>query len=659
MTPGDAAVGSRKLEQVRERAAHTVTAPNAGSSPPWRGFLPSIVVIAAISLLHFVDVRGYGNLWWGDFGNWIHTIQRMADGETLFRDVYWASPPLAAWTYAGLATLTGTSLSAVWLWSGVTFLLLAAVYLALIYQTMPSPWAVAAASAGWVFTLALAARQGAPLPAGMYIISSPLGAVLILACTVTALHALRSGSRHWDVYVGLLAGACVLTKQDYWVPAAWLVWALPVLRLWARTPRRPQIADLIAPIVSVLVIAAGFTALVAGPGWAIAYESVGGFGHVEELGFLARGYPTWSRLVEGAFATWLLLGAGVVVFFAAGARPGRATVRDLAVLSLLLAVTTWTYVYFGDRTVRAPVVEFPSEFQGALGHYLRTGVDLTKPLLRRLQVAVIDRLVPPWVSLALFGIVLVRFRARLAEPKVAACVLLLGAATALRVRRLFEYAGWYAFLLEVPAYALAFDLLVDYAAPVRRRLAVFAGLSALLVSSYIYFVSTPGRFAGDRRPMEWVTTKQGLLAMPVNEANDYRWLDSTLARVDPTGQRPLVALGYTGGFAYFLKRENPMVGTQGFRLSSERPEFALSHLRIRRNELLMLDSRAFATTLVWTHDQSMSRWDRTFRMNHYETFDRPIFERIKAGCRAVARNQEPRPFFTLYDCSPQSAPGIR
>lgn len=52
---------------------------------------------------HTALVWGYTGTCWGDYGMWLHQVERVAQGDALYRDVYVSTPPLAFRMLGGAA----------------------------------------------------------------------------------------------------------------------------------------------------------------------------------------------------------------------------------------------------------------------------------------------------------------------------------------------------------------------------------------------------------------------------------------------------------------------------------------------------------------------------------------------------------------------------
>jgi hypothetical protein len=142
-------------------------------------------------------------------------------------------------------------------------------------------------------------------------------------------------------------------------------------------------------------------------------------------------------------------------------------------------------------------------------------------------------------------------KARQSKREWWAVLLLLGFCLVCRARRLFEYTEWYHFLLEIPAYLWAIQLL--FPQPREKVLkALQAGLAGLILAGvYSYWFLGAGSFT--RRGVgELLKTPRGSIRVSAEQIQQFQTLEELLYRIDPASTRPLFAFGYTGGFNYCL-----------------------------------------------------------------------------------------------------------
>jgi len=183
----------------------------------------ALATLIALWGLHVYATWGQVGLFGGDYARWLHEIDRFAHGEVPYRDYYWAFPPMSAWVLGSIGRVFGSQLAVM---SAATVLLSLLIYVAFfIYasQLIPQSLLLETVLAGVVLSAAYAQVQSVPLPIGMYSPAVPLGFLLLLCALLASLHNWRHPRNSGAALVGLLGGLCILTKQDFWIPALYLV----------------------------------------------------------------------------------------------------------------------------------------------------------------------------------------------------------------------------------------------------------------------------------------------------------------------------------------------------------------------------------------------------------------------------------------------------
>src|SRR5688500_58330 len=95
---------------------------------------------------------------------------------------------------------------------------------------------------------------------------------------------------------------------------------------------------------------------------------------------------------------------------------------------------------------------------------------------------------------------------------------------------------------------------------------------------------------------------------------------------------------------------------QGFRLSNyPSPDSAYRAALAEKDRLILLDSPSYGDAVPVSRFAPW-RWQPEMQQNSYMRDDRPLFERLKQGCRVV-REPDSRSIFTVYDCAPSGAGG--
>jgi hypothetical protein len=207
------------------------------------------------------------------------------------------------------------------------------------------------------------------------------------------------------------------------------------------------------------------------------------------------------------------------------------------------------------------------------------------------------------------------------------------------MRRGFQYVEWYHIMAELPLYS----------ALLPSRALRHASLAVLLVmSGYLYYRNGIGPLTS-KPHLERIETKRGLVYMRPQDASDYWAVLAAIDRIDPSGQRPLFAFGYTGGFNYFFGRKNPTSLTQGFSFSYNPPPEKLPA------ETIFLYNTHWDVMGVPSTELKPWRWRQDFVTNPFIAHDLPRFQGLVRGCRTAETVQGSlysRLVFTLYECRP-------
>jgi hypothetical protein len=502
------------------------------------------------------------------------------------------------WIVGGWARLFGTDLAPVSaLMAGVAVAILG-LHAYLVSRTVPArlaPWVTAASL---VLALALAQRESASLMLGMYTPAASIGGLLLLAALAIRFVPDRVDDPRRNVALGLLCGAMVLTKHDFWLPAAFLVIA-------SRSGA--------AAMAALFTVATGALAIGLTAGIAVLPQVVTGFGHAQEFGMY--GLPDWEGLTVAAIAT-LLCAVGIAHIL--GARP-RYRVILLAAATVLMALHL-------AMSARHGIASTPAA--------------LLLHLARRLSTQL-----PPILLPAVLWVVVASWRLRLSHATwllaaLAFCIVA-------RARRGFFFTEWYHVLLEVPVYVIA---LLAMAPGTRTSWRLRTGLAAVLAFGIAaeWSLGRPAFVPGRRLPA--LDTPRGVVHWRPYEADQMRWLASELEMRDPAGTRPIFAFRYSGGYSYFLQRPAAAGTTLGFLLSRFRPDSLVLALRRHQPSIFALDTRDLDSLRVRRPGVPLASWLWPTRLNHYVRFDRPYFQRLLVGCRPVSTFPTDDPILTLYDC---------
>lgn len=587
----------------------------------------AILLALALLAIHTLQVWGYTGVFWGDIGRWSHEVERFALGELPYRDFQWHYPPLGLWVEGTLARVLGTDRLPLSLITTALAAALVATFTVYARDVLGRPDA-AVMTIALVLALAFAQRVGAPLPLGLYSPAALVGAVCIAnAARFFARHRVDP-SPHDAEWMALWAALAVLSKQDFWIPAAFLVGAMTLLT------RRPG-----AIVVSGGVTLLGVAAIVVTAGAGVLLPLAGGFGHAQLAG--GQGFPSWERIAVDLFALSLVSGG---VFLVASVAARRLMVGPLLGAAVLAAVTGGLHMAASMRTVLPDPGSLLTPTQEAMSYHLREGQPLLRPALGWLRRRVSQTPIPVSLAPALLLLTAYHWK-RLPDTRRVTVALLLGLAIALRARRAFEGTEWFEFLLSLPILVASVELLLSLRpeVPLRRvRLGMVGALALLAAWGFVAY----GRGWGTMRVNPQVTTtRRGDVRWIAPQARDYLGVMAALDSLDPARQRPLLAFGFTGGWNYFTERHNPYPFTQDFFFSAFDADSVLSLPRPKG--LFLIDNPALANGSFGAATFDVSRWEQPRVPAPYDTFDRPRFDRLRQGCAHVPVD---RTMFVVYAC---------
>lgn len=617
------------------RSPHRVPAPSTlpfgPSDPPvsTRRTAGLAAFAAVLLLLHAWHVWGHTSLMWGDIGRWSHEVERLANGELPYRDFQWHYPPLGLWVEGMLARIVGTDhpdLTAI----ATALSIVIAASTAVFSQRVLRRDDPLLLGASLVLAFAYAQTNGPALPMGLYSPGALVGAVCIAIALVAFVRELDAPSSANATWMALWAGLAVLSKQDFWIPSAYIV-GVSFLRS----------RQLLPPLVSAAVVALGLGAIVATAGASVILPMVGGFGHARLAG--GQGFPSWERLTVDFFALAAVCGPFLVLL---GLVTRRWHWRSIATVALLGAATGALFVAMTMQVQPPAPGELPNRAQDLLRPHLATGGSLLRPAAGLLVKRWLQTPLPVSLPPLLLLLTAWRWRALPAGPR-GRVALLLGLAIALRARRAFEATEWVEFLFTVPILLLAVELLVPLDEGARRRLRLATG-GALAVLALLAY-KREGRGWGTDRYFPAVTeTLRGNVHWSEGGARDYRRILATVDSLDPSRQRPLFAFGFSGGWNYWLKRRNPYPFTQDFYYSAFDADSVLALPRPAGLILFDLDPRLLDTGGSYGAARfDVRRWEQPRVAPPYGFYDRPRFMRLMEGCTPVPLE---RVIVKIYQC---------
>jgi hypothetical protein len=631
-------VGTRTLS-VRRFGPWEFTLPGQQHPTYWL----ALIVLFVLATAHLTLVWGYAGLYWGDAGRWLHEIDRFAHGELLYADFYWPFPPLAMWLLGTFARIFGTNTQVIWSGTAAAYLLTTLTFFWYVRLLLNRFLVLGTSVAG--FILAVSYASGA-LPSGTYSPAAPIGFLFLLLATVLSLELLHAPSFPKTFGIGTLCGLCLLTKQDFWLPAVYLC-AAGAAVLVASERQQKWVLPSVLVGTCAATVTAGMAVIIGQSGWRTALDMLGGFGNFAEFG--SRGFPTLERLtLEYTAVAIVLLGVIVCLVFG-GDLPFRQLRRLSIALVLIALFGCASYVVISIWIGLHPLPNsLPTQTEQLMSPPDLSAVRRVRSSLRLLTDQLQGHIFPVILPALVASVILVRWRR--AEPVGLrnTIMFLLGLCIFARLRRLFEYSEWYFYMLEIPVYLLSIQLLTRTVNLLSNGLRLFVAL--LVLFGLISYYDLGRGYLTRSGPAEMVETPKGMIAMYPNDAREYRLLYSAVERLDPEHRRALFAFGYSGGFNYFLNRMNPTASTQGFRLSTMSADVVVDQVRRHIPQTILLDNRRHLRATVPAVEFAPWRWEQRLVRSHYALYDRPYFELLLAECRPAAVENTPS-FFTLYDCA--------
>lgn len=600
----------------------------------------------AIAAAHVALSSGHMPVYWGDSGRWLHEVDRFAQGESAYRDFFWAFPPLAMWIVGGVARVIGSDLAQILTITALLCAAIAATWSQFAVRLVGERFALPAVAVVLPLGIAYTTTQSAPLASGMYTPAAPVGFLCLLLLLVAAISLWRHPRARTALLLGVFAALSVLAKHDFWLPAAVLLAGAPFLTGSER--RRAYVYSWSA---AALVLTTATSFLVKQNDFGVLFGILTGFGHAQELS--GRGIPTLETLtVETIAASLCVAVVACAVILTRPDKRRRATwVASFAGSLALLLMAVWLaqavwIARFGGASNGDRLADIAEQFSAEHWSMLVLFKTVVKLLRERLTIHALPTFLP-FVVLALF----LRYRNRVNASDRPIALLLLLTAAALRMRRGMEFAEWSSILIEIPIYAyVARAVLGDR---VREWYAtggvVLASLALLFAWQYTENGYGPLTRRGRRVA---VVTPRGTVRLVADQANHYTKLKQAVDRIDPTGRRPVIAFGYSGSFNYFLGRPAASPLTHGFRISGiADPNEAVRRVRAARPPVIAIDNPYFSFQTPTSGFQTI-HWQARTRVNHYIRYDRHYFEQMVAGCKQQSSALRG---FTLYDCPDSDA----
>ncbi len=616
--------------------------------------VPALLLLLLLAALFIWIAWGHVAIFYGDYALWLEQASRVARGETLYRDFYWPFPPLALWLVSAFMSLAGSHLAAVQAFMAGVFVLITLVFFSYASRLVPRRDLALVSATGLVLAFVFSMVASAPLPVGMYTPAAPLGFLLVLIAAVCflSLPPFHVAGRWPALPAALLAVCCalaILTKQDFWIPAAYLT-AVSLFLLWKH---RLPVAAGCAAVAFLAALAAGLAPIVSALGWRSLPQIATGYGMLAEVAGVAL--PSWERITAQTAQTALILLLFLACLLLTRAISLRRALVPGGVLLLLSLSTAGLHVWMSSQIiddVRAQgLPQFPKPTEQFANRPGAPAASTARLAVLRLNHRLESYFLPAFAAFLLLLAVLWRWKK--IEPAARLNLLFLaGLCVAARSRRVWQHTEWFNFVLELPVYVYALPLLFPHldqqrlARSIRLLLIVFLALG---VVRYWRFAEGP---LTRRGPFPSVDTPRGPARLAPVWVKPYQELRQALDELDPTRARAVLTIGYTDGLSYFFGRRNPTPLTQGFALSRLAPQGLFSAVQALSPPPILVDSQIFAGETVPVPRLDLSAWEPQVQSAHYDAVDRPYFQRLLQRCRpfrSIAFLSEP--MFTVYDCA--------
>lgn len=543
------------------------------------------LTVVALGCANIAATWGHVGFVWGDMGVWLHEVERFARGEIPYRDFYWPYPPATIWLMGLVGKVFGTHAAVFWATTAAIFLCMLYLFSRYAGKLLPSALVLPLAVSAVLFATAQESR----LAMGMYTPAALLGFLFLLGAVLATVKLFSGGGWPHAAGVGALCALMILSKHDYWIPALYLMTASTVLLWKSGAATRVTLA---ATVTGTFLLTLGVAVLViyGSASWEAVLQIPGGAGQFTTN--RGRGSPSGERLTLEMIVLSLLALFTLSILALGRLLPIQKFLRRASGLAGIAILGAALFLQMNSGPVGG------SALQASSSGYSSTLAEAQPPTTEQnselrsiaihLKRGLMNRTLPFFLPIAVLGLVFLRRKELAAGPRVLA-ILLLGLCITARSRRLFEYTEWFHFLLELPVYAFVF-LLFQPITTTRMKQAVVAGLAVLLLfAAYFYWNRGVGFLTRRGRFVEQETTKGTVYLEPEHVAA-FRKLQSTLSREDPSGQLPLFALGHSGGFNYFLDRENPTPLTLGFWLSSFSAEEIVTRLASNPLPMFLLEN---------------------------------------------------------------------
>lgn len=614
--------------------------------------LAALAVVAAHTLL----VWGYPSLWWGDYGRWLHELDRVAHGATPYRDIYWSFPPLAMWLLGGATRVIGSDLPQVWSLTALLAGAIALLYGAVVARVVPASWGIVVAATGMLLGVSFAQQASAPLSLGMYTPAAPVAVLCLLAQLLAFLGDWERPSLARALTVGALGGLGFLAKHDVWFASAWLAVAAGLVSAPGPEGRTRRIVA--AGGGYLLAAGAGAAILVVQHGPAALGPILTGFGHIDE--YAGMNLPDLAMFTVDVAALGLAVAVTAAVAIAGGAwrtrRDWVVVAAGLALAGTAMAIWLWKAELVERQMIAGGVPELATPLQQMLLPLDPTWSARARAAFGVLRVDLLQHVIPFLAPVVVLALLFARYPATVRDRKWRLVAVLLVTCVALRSRRMVSFVEWSSLMLEVPVYAAAATLLWPAA---REHGARTVKLGCLLLAAVAMRAQWQFGYGplSHRGTYGAVQTPRGRVRLHPGLAKDLAFIRDITDAADPSRRRPILAFGYSGGLSYLTGRPSVDPLTQGFRLSLFATADSAYRIAAARKERLFLVDNISYSDASPVPRFAPWRWMPEMRVNSYQRVDRAFFKRLLTGCAPLTLPDRHSGIFTVFDCATPHAAG--
>jgi hypothetical protein len=620
----------------------------------------TVIIMGMLYTIYVWLTWGFIGVWWGDYGLWLHEVDRVASGQVPYKDFAWGYPPLSVYVYGIAARLIGKDISVLLTVSAVICLGIFVCYVAFI-RALLDPSLVALVVVGTLLTsVAYSSIESETLAAGMYTPAAPLGGLLLLLAAFAYLRIYKRPHLSTVLSVGLLLALAILTKQDFWIPSV-CVLGFSAFRVYQG--RNGILLSGMLIFVFVGVIALGSVLAARAAGWENLLAGLGNYNVAPEK--FGHSFVSWERIVGQVILLGCLSLCVVTCVKLANAKLTFSLTKTSYGLITGIVFFVAVYVVFTMGHVWPAVHSNASELNGPTGNFF-AGVTATWPSLIGRSLSLLGHRLrlngwPIFFAPIAFLWLITRWRS-IADHNLRHLLLfLLCMSIAGRSRRLFEHIDWYNFLFEVPALLLAIKLALPaqaksaYAA--NRNLAVIVLLAGIF--SFVDWTLTPVLNLPVFNRSSWgkpkaVETAHGWVRLPQQDVRAFKEMVGLIDSIDPSGVAPIFSIGNQGPWAYYTGRRNPTPLTYGFRLWNQDPNLVLQKLLSEEPKPIVIREGAYQRRQFVDPQPKLvfNRWELIYQEYYHTRLDMPFYERLLAHYEAVGTVKGRLRSWTVYRWKP-------